>query len=111
LREGRFATQNGEGSSFGVVNPDEADKFSHLSINQKSFKESFLKTGRLDAEYYQPKYEDYQNRVFSYHKGWLSLGEMCNLKDQNYSPSDNKIYQYIELSNIDKSGGIASCDA
>ncbi len=26
--------------------------------NQKSFKESFLETGRLDAEYYQPKYDE-----------------------------------------------------
>ncbi len=50
LREGRFATQNGEGSSFGVGNPDEADKFSHLSINQKSFKESFLKNGGIDQK-------------------------------------------------------------
>ena len=27
------------------------------SINIKSFKDSFAATGRLDAEYYQPKYE------------------------------------------------------
>ena len=27
------------------------------NVNVKSFKESFLVTGRLDAEYYQPKYE------------------------------------------------------
>ena len=28
------------------------------NINEKSFKESFLSTGRLDAEYYQPKYDE-----------------------------------------------------
>jgi restriction endonuclease S subunit len=27
-------------------------------VNIKSFKESFIATGRLDAEYYQPKYEE-----------------------------------------------------
>ncbi len=109
LREGRFAMQNGEGSSFGVGNPDKADKFSHLSINQKSFKESFLKTGRLDAEYYQPKYEDYQNHIFSYSESWLPLEKVCNLKDKNYSPSDEKFYQYIELADINKNGGITGC--
>ena len=41
----------------------QSDKFSHLSINQKSFQESFLKTGRLDAEYYQPKYEEITNQI------------------------------------------------
>jgi hypothetical protein len=33
-------------------------KFSQEKTNIKSFKESFLSTGRLDAEYYQPKYEE-----------------------------------------------------
>ena len=32
-------------------------KPSKKASNVKSFKESFLKTGRLDAEYYQPKYD------------------------------------------------------
>ncbi len=31
---------------------------SNENINIKSFKDSFLTTGRLDAEYYQPKYEE-----------------------------------------------------
>ncbi|MBK7003183.1 MAG: restriction endonuclease subunit S [Rhodoferax sp.] len=34
------------------------------TVNIKSFKDSFASTGRLDAEYYQPKYEQ-QERVFS----------------------------------------------
>lgn len=33
------------------------------SINSKSFKESFLAIGRLDAEYYQPKYEEIINHI------------------------------------------------
>jgi type I restriction enzyme S subunit len=81
LREGRFATQNGEGLSFDVGNPDEANKFSHLSINQKSFKESFRKTGRLDAEYYQPKYEKIIEIVKSYKNGFCKLEDLI----KNYS--------------------------
>ncbi|WP_201617416.1 restriction endonuclease subunit S [Psychrobacter urativorans] len=35
------------------------------SINIKSIKNSFLKTGRLDAEYYQPKYDEIIEQVKS----------------------------------------------
>ncbi len=35
------------------------------SINIKSFNNSFKITGRLDAEYYQPKYEDIVNKIVS----------------------------------------------
>ncbi|WP_128723159.1 restriction endonuclease subunit S [Geobacillus sp. CAMR5420] len=38
-------------------------KPSKKSINVKSFKDSFLSTGRLDAEYYQPKYEEIENHI------------------------------------------------
>jgi len=40
-------------------------KPSTKTTNIKSFKESFLKTGRLDAEYYQPKYEKIENLIKS----------------------------------------------
>ena len=82
---------------------------SNKNTGIKSFKDSFTATSRLDAEYYQPKYEDYQNHIFSYSEGWLPLGKVCDLKDKNYSPSDEKFYQYIELADIDKSGGVKGC--
>ena len=33
------------------------------NVNIKSFKESFAATGRLDAEYYQPKYEQLMHKI------------------------------------------------
>ena len=33
------------------------NRFSHLNIAVQTLQNSFVKTGRLDAEYYQPKYE------------------------------------------------------
>ena len=36
------------------------------NINIKSFKDSFLATGRLDAEYYQPKYDELENKIKNY---------------------------------------------
>jgi restriction endonuclease S subunit len=79
------------------------------NINQKSFKESFLATGRLDAEYYQLKYEDYHDLVVSYSNGHKPLYVICNLKDSNFIPKVKQRYKYIELSNIGISGEVTGC--
>ena len=79
------------------------------AVNVKSFKDSFAATGRLDAEYYQPKYEDYQAHVFAYPNGWQPLMQACNLKDSNFTPEDFTTYKYIELADIDNYGGITGC--
>jgi restriction endonuclease S subunit len=78
-------------------------------VNIKSFKDSFGTSGRLDAEYYQPKYEDYQRFILRYSNGWLTISSICTLKDTNFTPKDDTEYQYIELSDIDKSGSITGC--
>lgn len=85
-----------------VVNPD--------AYNVKTLKESFLDTGRFDAEYYLPKYEDYCRLVQSYSNGYELLGNACNIKDANYTPETGVRYKYIELANIGKSGEITGCD-
>lgn len=77
------------------------------AVNVKSCKESFAATGRLDAEYYQPKYEDYQAHVLAYPNGWQPLMQACNLKDSNFTPDDFTTYKYIELADIGNSGGIS----
>lgn len=79
------------------------------SVNVKLFKDSFAVAGRLDAEYYQLKYEDYQARVFAYRNGWQPLMQACNLKDNNFTPDEFTAYKYIELADIDNSGGVSGC--
>ncbi|MCT3690976.1 restriction endonuclease subunit S [Elizabethkingia anophelis] len=76
------------------------------AVNIKSLKESFLSSGRLDAEYYQPKYEDYINMIGNNSLGFGRLEDVCNLKDKNFNLKDEINYKYIELSNIGKSGEI-----
>ena len=91
------------------VNPElqnqKSDKFSHLSINQKSFKESFLNTGRLDAEYYQPKYEEITNQI--------KLREYAKLSDlvliQKSIEPGSEAYlenglEFIRVANLNKFG-------
>ncbi len=76
------------------------------SYNIKQLKESFLATGRLDAEYYSKKYASYSDLIKSYKNGYGTLPQVCNLENQNYSPVRDKVYKYIELSNIGTLGDI-----
>ncbi|MFH0866307.1 MAG: restriction endonuclease subunit S [Bacteroidota bacterium] len=78
-------------------------------VNVKSFKDSFITTGRLDAEYYQVKYEDYSKLIQSYKNGYEPLKTACILKDANFNPDETIEYKYIELADIGKTGEIKGC--
>ena len=77
--------------------------------NVKTLKESFIETGRLDAEYYQPKYDDILHHIQAYKNGSKDLGEICEIKDANFTPQENVTYKYVELANIGKYGNIIGC--
>ena len=64
---------------------------------------------RIDAEYYQPKYDEIISAIKSYSGGWDTLNNLVNLKDQNYNPISVNEYNYIELSNISGNGEITGC--
>ena len=70
------------------------------AVNIKSFADSFGTSGRLDAEFYQEKYEGYLKKIQAYPYGCEPIRTACKLKDANYTPKDNQTYRYIELSNI-----------
>lgn len=76
------------------------------AVNIKSFADSFGTSGRLDAEFYQEKYESYLKKIQAYPNGCELIRTACKLKDANYTPKDNQTYRYIELSNIGNLGEI-----
>jgi len=78
--------------------------------NIKTLKESFLQTGRLDAEYYLPRFDDYCQLMRRYFGGCEPLGNVCTVNDANYTPENGRRYKYVELANIGKSGEIAGCN-
>lgn len=84
-------------------------KTKYVSHNIKTLKESFLETGRLDSEYFLPKYEDYAGLLKSYPNGYKLLGDVYDIKDNNYNPQKGVRYKYIELANIGKYGEITGC--
>ena len=67
------------------------------------------RAGRMDADYFQPKYDDIVDAIKSYHNGWDTLGNLVSIKDKNFKPSDNTQYKYIELANISGNGEITGC--
>lgn len=76
----------------------------------KSFSEVFGITERMDSEYYQKKYDDYETMLRNYPNGCMNLAEICNVKDSNYVPKDNIEYSYIELANVGEEGHIGECE-
>ena len=76
-------------------------------INIKSFKDSFSATGRLDAEYYQPKYEDYEKAIVNHPAGFTTIAAEFDLV-KDTSQREKLAYNYIEISDVSVSVGAAS---
>lgn len=77
-------------------------ELSDENIKIKNISLSFGKTGRLDAEYYQQKYEDITNILNTTE----TVEKLCNIYDKNYAPFSNSEYQYIELADVGLNGEI-----
>ena len=76
------------------------------TYSEKKLSASFASSGRLDAEYYQPKYEAIAQKLNT-RETVLSL---CNLYDKNFNPDEKQTYQYIELADVGQSGDIFDVD-
>lgn len=78
-----------------------------INFRIATLKESFLKTGRLDSEYYQIKYDKIESFIKSYQGGFSHL-EIIEIKDSNFIPNSKEEYRYIELANIGANGNISA---
>lgn len=76
------------------------------NITVKNVRDSFCTSGRLDAEYYQPKYDDYERALHTSD----SVQSLCNLYDKNFLPKDENEYPYIELANVGTMGEISDVE-
>lgn len=76
------------------------------STQIKLFRESYKMSGRLDAEYYQKKYERYSESLHTSE----TVESLCKLHDKTFLPNENESYQYIELSNVGLAGEISGVD-
>ena len=76
---------------------------SNEKVSIKTLKESFLKTGRLDSEYYQPKYEIFDEKISNV--GVEKLENICSLINYGTVPTspyvkNNKSIPYIKGMNL-----------
>lgn len=77
---------------------------SYEGINIKSFSKSNNDSERWDAEYFQPKYDDYENAIKSYKKGFTFVSdEFKHVK--SVSKKLNNSYKYIEIGNVNVGDG------
>lgn len=76
--------------------------------NIKNYSET-ENANRLDAEYFQPKYDEVIRSIKNYSNGYNKLKNIVKIKDTNFIPKSNEEYKYIELANIAKSGEINDC--
>ncbi len=67
------------------------------SVNIKSFKDSFAATGRLDAEYYQSKYDDYIRQIQSYKNGFKYIADVLTTPIKNGTTPDSATLGYKTL--------------
>lgn len=84
----------------------DVDAIVNTNYSVLSFEASYCNSGRLDAEYYQPKYEEITKRIDTLD----TVQSLCNIYDKNFNPDDEKKYQYIELANVGVSGEISEAD-
>ena len=75
-------------------------------VSVKKLSESFYKTGRLDADYYQPKYDEYYRLVCSYPKGY-SLVKDAFIQVYDKCDRTNSCYPYVEIGDVNLNCGNA----
>lgn len=83
-----------------------ATKYPHLNISVRPLSKSLHKSGRLDSEYYQSKYDLMENKIKDYKGGYCKL-QPSEIKDSNFTPKAQEKYRYIELANIGNNGNIS----
>jgi len=64
---------------------------------------------RIDAEYYQPKYDEIVKAIKGYSGGHDMLGNLVSLKAEDCEINPRQEYKYIELANIADNGEITGC--
>lgn len=87
-------------------NDDIIAKYPHLNISIRALSQSYGKSGRLDSEYYQSKYDAIERTIKDYKGGYCKL-ESSEIKDANFTPKTQEKYRYIELANIGNNGNIS----
>lgn len=101
----KSSLQAKKASELAIIN-DISKKYPHLNISVRPLSKSLHKSGRLDSEYYQSKYDLMETKIKDYKGGYCKL-QPSEIKDFNFTPKAQEKYRYIELANIGNNGNIS----
>lgn len=101
----KSSLQAKKASELAIIN-DISKKYPHLNISVCPLSKSLHKSGRLDSEYYQSKYDLMETKIKDYKGGYCKL-QPSEIKDFNFTPKAQEKYRYIELANIGNNGNIS----
>lgn len=101
----KSSLQAKKASELAIIN-DISKKYPHLNISVRPLSKSLHKSGRLDSEYYQSKYDLMETKIKDYKGGYCKL-QPSEIKDSNFTPKAQEKYRYIELANIGNNGNIS----
>ncbi|MEA5446874.1 restriction endonuclease subunit S [Gammaproteobacteria bacterium AB-CW1] len=76
--------------------------------HQLSFVKNYSDTEqaeRIDAEYFQPKYEEIEQAIKQYSDGYSTIGEEFKQNKSTFKIDDKKIHQYVEIGSVNVSNG------
>ena len=65
-----------------------------------------IKKDRMDAEYWDPKYDEIEELIKKYKNGWEYLPRLVEISKKKIKVNKEKIYNYIELADINPNLGI-----
>ena len=74
----------------------------------QSFIKNFSDTceaGRIDAEYFQPKYDEIINAIKAYKGGYSTIRKEFRQNKSTFETDDDKLYEYVEIGSINVSNG------
>ena len=73
---------------------------SHQPTYTQNFSQAW-ETGRLDAEYFQPRY---QRAMEIMAQSGKTIGDVVELAKRRFEPRHGKLFQYIEIGGLDQTG-------
>ncbi|MCF6148909.1 MAG: hypothetical protein E3K37_09640 [Candidatus Kuenenia sp.] len=76
--------------------------------HQLSFVKNYSDTEqaeRVDAEYFQPKYEEIEQSIKEYSGGYSTIGAEFKQNKSTFKIDNKKVYQYVEIGSVNVSNG------
>ena len=87
------------------IDGQEFEEEENISIRMLS---EVVKADRMDAEYWEPKYDEIEGLIKNYKNGWDYLPNLVNISKKKIKVNKEEVYNYIELADINQNLGVVN---